>query len=216
METVELHGELRSGTGKGSARRTRMAGRTPGVIYGAGEQAIPITLLESDLTRVLRQHRGGTVVLDLKIAGIQDRDLTAIIKEVQREPVSRRVLHIDLQHVSLTQLVHVSVPVHLTGTAAGVKEGGILEQLIRDLEISCEAGRIPEKIDLDVTALVKGHSLHVSDLPLPEGVTSLTPADRVVATIITKAVEVAEAAAAPEAAAATPEGGAAPEKAAAE
>lgn len=200
MHAVEINGELRTVEGKGGARRVRADGRVPGVLYGAGERSVPISLDYREFEGIMRKHGSETFVLDLKLPGRETEDLKAIIKELQRDPVSSRILHVDLQHVSLTQLVHVPVPLHMVGTPVGVKEGGLLEIACRDIEVECQAGQIPERIDVDVTNLSKGHSIHVRDLPLAAGVTVLTPGERVVATIVTKAAEPVEAPA-PEAAA---------------
>jgi large subunit ribosomal protein L25 len=199
MHTVQISGSIRTVDGKGGARRVRAEGQIPAVIYGAGEQSTPIALDNHELERIMRKHGGETFVLDLKIKGRESTDLTAIIKEMQRDPVSSRILHVDLQHVSMTQNVHVHVPVHIVGTAAGVKEGGILEISCREVEVECQVGQIPERIDVDVTNLSKGDAIHVRDLVPPPGVTVLTTGDRTVATIVTKIIEAtpAEAAAAP-------------------
>jgi large subunit ribosomal protein L25 len=199
MQTVEINGSTRITDGKGGARRVRAEGLVPGVIYGAGEESISISLDNKDLEQILRKHGGETIVLDLKLKGRESGELTAIIKELQRDPVSSRILHVDLQHVSMTQKVHVSVPVHIVGTAAGVKEGGILEVSCREVDVECQVGQIPERIDVDVTNLSKGDEIHVRDLVPPAGVTVLTAGDRMVATIVTKLIEAtpAETAAAP-------------------
>lgn len=189
MHTVEIRGTVRTADGKGGARRVRAAGQIPAILYGAGERSLPITVDNRDFEGIMRRHGGETFVLDLKILGRESEDLKAIIKEMQRDPVTSRVLHLDLQHVSLTQLVHVYVPLHFSGTPVGVKEGGILEITQRDIEVECQAGQIPDRLDVDVTELSRGRSLHVRDLVIPEGISVLTPGDRVVAAIVAKAVE---------------------------
>lgn len=197
MQTFVINGETRVAKGKGGARQVRAAGRTPAVVYGAGEPSIAISIDTREFETVLRKHGGGTFILDLKIAGREGQDLTTIIKDLQRDPLTSKVTHIDLQHVSLTQVVNVRVPLHLNGTAIGVKEGGIMEHFIRELDVECQAGQLPDAIELDVTSYSRGQSLHVRDVPAMEGVTILTPPDRVIFTIVTKAVE-AEAAPAEE------------------
>lgn len=200
MQTVEIHGEVREASGKGGARSTRRAGKTPGVLYGGGEKPLPISLETRGFENILRKHAGGAFVLDLKLGGHEDRDLKAIIKEMQRDPITSKVLHVDLLHISMTQMIHVSVPIHVTGTAIGVKEGGILEQFLREVEIECQAARIPERIDVDVTKLSKHQSIHAGDLVFEEGVRLITPADRVIVLVAAKAAEETPAAAAAEAA----------------
>lgn len=200
MQTIEVRGEIRQAGGKGGARRARASGRTPGILYGAGEAGLPISVDSKSFAHMLRQHPSGAFIIDLKIAGREGDDTKALIKEVQRDPLTSKILHVDLQHVSLDQKVVLHVPIHLVGTPVGVKEGGVLEHFVRDVEIQCLALQMPEGIDLDVSGLGRGHSLHVSDLSAPEGVTILTPGTRVIATIVTKVVEAEPEAAAPAAA----------------
>lgn len=208
MDAVEVQCEIRSSLGKGGARQARFGGKTPGVLYGSGEQTIAINLEAKSFEKLVHKHGSSAFILDLKLGGQEDRDLKAIIKNLQRDPITSRILHVDLQHVSMTQMIEVHVPIHLVGVPAGVKEGGILEQILREIEVSCRASQIPEKVEFEVSHLQKGNSVHVSDLVLEEGVKVLTPADRVVASIVTKAVEAEPVAAA----AAAPAEGAAEEK----
>lgn len=188
MENVEVHGEPRVAAGKGGVRQLRREGKTPGVIYGKGEETIAFSLNAHDFAKILRKQGGGTFVIDLRLKGQEDRELTTIIRELQRDPVSSKVLHVDLQHVSMTQLIQVKIPVHLTGTALGVKEGGILDQLAREVEVECQAAKIPEDVKFDVSEYQIGQSFHVSDLTLPEEIRMVTPDDRVVGSVIAKLV----------------------------
>lgn len=213
MQTIEVRGEIRQTAGKGGARRSRASGRTPGIIYGAGEAGIPISVDSKSFEHMLRMHPSGAFIIDLKILGRESEDMKALIKEVQRDPLTSRVLHVDLQHVSLTQKVVLNVPVHLIGTAIGVKEGGVLEHFVREVEVQCLALQIPESIDIEISDLTRGHSLHVSDLVPPEGVAILTPPTRVIAAVVMKAVEAEAEAAAPAAAEGAAPAAAAEEKA---
>jgi large subunit ribosomal protein L25 len=199
MHTVEIRGQVRTADGKGGARRIRAAGQIPGILYGIGEHSVPISVDNREFEGIMRNYGGEAFVLDLKLAGRESEDLKAIIKETQRDPVSARVLHLDLQQVSMTQLVHVRIPMHFTGTPVGVKEGGVLEITLREIDVECQAGQIPDRFEIDVTSLSKGDAIHVRDLAIGEGITILTPADRAVVTIVTKAAEPepGEAAAAP-------------------
>jgi len=190
MHTVEIRGALRTAGRTRGARQSRAAGRTPGVLYGKDAENVMISLDSKEFDAVLRKHGGGTFLLDLKLEGQEDRELKALVKELQRDPVTSRILHVDLLHVSLTQMIHVNVPVHLSGTAAGAKEGGVLEHLCREIEVQCQVANIPEDFKIDISELVIGTSVHVEDLVLPEGVTVLTPLDRVVATVVAKAIVV--------------------------
>ncbi len=152
------------------------------MLYGSGEKTLEICLESKSFEYIVHKHGSSAFVLDLKLSGQEDRDLKAIIKELQRDPITSRIMHVDLQHISMTQMIEVDVPIHLLGTPAGVKEGGILEQILREVEVSCQAAQIPERVDFEVSHLQKGNSVHVRDLVLPEGVKVITPADRVVAT----------------------------------
>lgn len=203
MAIVPLASARRSDTGKGVVRKLRAAGRIPGVFYGRGEAAIPLTVGTKDLEGILTGVDGGNVIVDLKVEGAEEADRKAIIREVQRDPVGGRILHIDLQHISLTEMITVEVPVVLVGIPTGVKEGGgILEHLLREVEVECLPTDIPPHIDVDVTGLAIGQSVHVRDLHA-DRVTIQTEADRTVATVVPPTVleevkPVEEAAAEPE------------------
>jgi large subunit ribosomal protein L25 len=188
METVQVKAELRKAGTKGVARQLRMSGLIPGVVYGEGGENLPITLPSASFEHMLRRV-SSNVILDLEITGREGSPFKVIIKEVQRNPVDSKVLHVDLQHISMTHRVRVDVPIHLTGTAIGVKEGGILEHLLRELDIECMPGDIPEDFKVDVSALARGHSVHVRDLVIPEGTHVFESMDRVVATVVAKAKE---------------------------
>jgi large subunit ribosomal protein L25 len=190
MHTVEIRGAMRTVGKRSDTRQLRTEGKVPGVLYGKEEGSLPISIDSRELGTVMRKYGGTTFLLDLKLEGQEGRELKALVKELQRHPVTSRILHIDLLHVSMTQSIHVNVPIHLTGTAAGVKEGGLLEQLCREIEVQCRVADIPEELTVDISELVIGHSIHVRDLALPGDVTVLTPADRVVATVVTRAIVV--------------------------
>jgi large subunit ribosomal protein L25 len=203
MAIMPLTSAVRSATGKGVARKLRAAGKVPGVFYGRGNPAIPLELGAKDLDTVLTGADGGNVIVDLKVDGAEEADRKAIFREVQRDPVRGLVVHVDLQHISLTEKIHVEVPVVLVGTPVGVKDGGgILEHLLRELEVECLPTEIPAHIDVDVSALAIGQSIHVRDLSVPN-VTIESEAGRTVATVVPPTVleeakPVEEAAAEPE------------------
>lgn len=204
MAAIQVKAVLRDSGTKGHARRLRANGRIPGILYGGGEESVAIALDSVSFEKMLRHTSAGNQILDLKVEGLKQEDLKVLIKEVQRSPIDSKVLHVDLQHVSMTHKVRVRVPVHLTGTAIGVKEGGVVEHFLREIDVECFPAEIPEGITLDVSHLDRGDSIHVSDLPLPN-VHILDNPERVVVAVAGKAKEeeVAPAPAA-EAAAATP------------
>ena len=199
-----LQGERRSGVGKGVARKLRQAGRIPAVYYGRGEDPIVLAVGLKDLQEVIEKADGSNVIVDLKVDGDGTGDRKALIREIQRDPVGGHILHLDLQHISLTERIVVEVPIVLTGTPTGVKDGGgILEHLLREVEVECLPTDIPSKLEVDVSALNIGDSLHVSDLKA-DRVEIRTEADRAIATVVPPTV-LEEAKPAEEGAGAEPE-----------
>lgn len=199
-----LKGERRSGVGKGVARKLRQAGHIPAVYYGRGEEPIPLRVGLKDLQDVIDRAEGSNVIVELKVDGDGAGDRKALIREIQRDPVGGHILHLDLQHISLTEKIVVEVPIVLVGTAVGVKDGGgILEHLLREVEVECLPTDIPSKLEVDVSALNIGDSLHVSDLKA-DRVEIITEADRAIATVVPPTV-LEEAKPAEEGAATEPE-----------
>ena len=204
MAMHALKGARRSDVGKGVARKLRQAGSIPAVYYGRGEDPIPLTVGLKDLEDVIERAEGSNVIVDLKVDGDGAGDRKALIREIQRDPVGGTILHLDLQHISLTETITVEIPVVLVGTPTGVKDGGgILEHLLRDVEVECLPTDIPSRIEIDVSALNIGDSLHVSDLKA-ERVTIVTEAGRTIATVVPPTV-LEEVKPAEEAVAAEPE-----------
>jgi large subunit ribosomal protein L25 len=200
MEIRELTIERRDGTGKEVARRLRRAGRIPAILYGA-QAPVTVSVDPRGLLRLIHGHEGGTQLLRLSFADSGESRL-AIIRDMQFDPVTEDLLHADLQEVSLDRAIQVTVPVHHAGEAIGVKEShGILEMLLREVEVSCLPGAIPEVLHADVSRLAIGDVFTVRDLVAPEGVRILTDPSQPVVTV---APPVAEEAAAPVAAAAAP------------
>ena len=205
MAMHALKGARRSGIGKGVARKLRQSGTIPAVYYGRGEEPIPLAVALKELEEVIEKAEGSNVIVDLKVDGDGAGDRKALIREIQRDPVGGHILHLDLQHISLTETITVEVPIVLTGTPIGVKDGGgILEHLLREVEVECLPTDIPSRLEIDVTALNIGDSLHVSDLKA-ERVTILTEGERPIAAVVpptvleeAKPAEEVEAAAEPE------------------
>ena len=184
MAIVSLEALRRTAVGKGVARKLRAGGRVPGVYYGRGEDSIPLTIALKDLDSVLAAADGSNVIVDLSFPGGPAKDRKALIREIQRDPVAGLILHLDLQHISLTERITVEVPIVLLGTPIGVKEaGGILEHLMREVEVECLPTDIPSKLEVDVSGLQIGDSLHVSDIKV-ERATILTEADRAIAAVV--------------------------------
>jgi large subunit ribosomal protein L25 len=184
MAIVSLEATPRSDVGKGVARKLRTGGRVPGVYYGRGEESIPLTVALKDLQAVIESAEGSNVIVDLKLSGTAAKDRKALIREIQRHPVGGLILHLDLQHISLTERIVVEVPIVLLGTPLGVKDGGgILEHLLREVEVECLPTDIPSKLEVDVSALQIGDSLHVSDIKADRA-QILTDADRAIAAVV--------------------------------
>jgi len=201
MAVIQLNGKRREVIGKGGARKARAAGQIPGVIYGHGETPMAVMVDGREFSTAMRSHKGGNAIVNLKVDG---GEFTALVRDAQVDPLSRAIVHLDFQHISLTETIEVEVPVHPVGIAIGVKDGGgILELITRQLEVRCLPTAIPAAIDVDVTALAIGASLHVSDIQA-EGFTILTDPETTVLTVVAPTVEEAPAAAEGEVAAAAP------------
>jgi large subunit ribosomal protein L25 len=197
MKTIELAVERRDTRGKNAARRTREGGKIPAVVYGAGRDTVPITVNARDLSDAFRGGAGENAIFLLKLQG---SDLTrhAMIRDLQRDPVSRRTVHLDFVRVLMDTKVRVRVPVEVVGVAKGVKtDGGILDFVSREIEIECLPGNIPEHLPVDVSELLIGDALRVADVPAPEGVEVVDDAEKVVIHIVHPIHE--EVVAAPEA-----------------
>lgn len=182
METI-LKAERRDGTGKGAARKLRAAGRVPAVLYGHGAEPALLSIASQDLLHVFHQA-GGSVLIDLKIDG---KSHLAIPKEVQRDHLHGRYVHVDFLAVRRDELIKVEVEVRATGDAPGVKAGGVVEFHTRDLEVEATPTNVPEFLEIDVSELEIGQSLKVSDVVAPEGVTILADPDETVLSVITPA-----------------------------
>lgn len=204
MATASLNAKPRTETGKGVNRKLRAAGEVPGVIYGHGREPQPLTVNAREFNRLAERIRITSTVIELALDG---KVAKTLIRELQRNPLDRQVLHVDFQELVAGEKVNVSVPLRFTGAAKGVKEGGILEEVMHQLSIRVDPANIPEHIDVDVTELTIGHGLHVSDVKLPEGVEIMdNPSNSVVTVVAPKAEEevapavAAEGVVAPEAA----------------
>jgi large subunit ribosomal protein L25 len=197
LETNVLEAQTREPGTKNHARRVRRDGKIPAVVYGAGKDSLPITVDPRVVTRILNSDTGHNTIFDLAMNGEKTK---AMIVDWQYEPIKGRLLHIDVKRIALDKVLRVSVPIELTGEAAGVKqEGGILEQMLREVEIECLPADIPSHIDVDVSELTFGKVLRVSDLPHSEKIKFLTDENQPVAHVTSVKEEVV---ATPEAAAA--------------
>jgi len=206
LETNVLEGQARTPGTKNDARRVRREGKIPAVVYGAGKESLSITVDPRVVTRILNSETGHNTIFDLTLEGEKTK---AMIVDWQYEPIKGRILHIDLKRIALDKVLTVSVPIELIGEAEGVKtQGGILEQMLREVEIECLPADIPSHIDVDVRHLTFGKVLRVSDLPHLDKIKFLTDENQPVAHVTSVKEEVAvtpEAAAEAAAAPAEPE-----------
>jgi large subunit ribosomal protein L25 len=216
MAELKLVADKREGTGKGVARKLRAAGRVPAVLYGQGTEPVALSVDARDLLHVFHTGAGTNALVDLVVDGSNH---LAMAREVQRDHIRGRFVHVDFLAVSRDQRITVSVPVRLTGESAGVKAGGVLEHHLWELQVECLPADVPEAIEAEVAELEIGSSLRVEDLVAPQGATILTSPDELVVAVTqpqarVELEEAVPAEAAEEGAEAVAEGAAAPEAAA--
>jgi large subunit ribosomal protein L25 len=211
MPEVVVTAESRTESGKSSNRRLRVRGLIPGIVYGAGREAVSVAVSPDEITDILRSASGENTLFDLEVGGERRK---VILKEFQREPLKGQLLHADFFEVALDKPIEVKVHIELVGTPIGVKnQGGLLDFITRELEVECLPVDIPDKITLDVAELELGRHLRVSDVQSPsDRVTLLTDPDVVIVHVVTPRADVAAAEEeAEEEAAAAAEDGAEPE-----
>jgi len=203
MNEVNLTAHRRQETGKQRAKKMRREGQIPAVLYGHGQPAISLFINSAELIPLFKLASHDNVIINLELAE-DKKQLKALLRQVQTEPMRNTLLHIDFQEILLTEKIRVHVPVVVTGEADGVKnEGGSLEQILHSVEISCLPTDIPEKIVVDVSALKLGQTLHISDIRLEKAELHGSPTQPVVSVLAPRAE--AEPAAAEGAAAAVAE-----------
>jgi large subunit ribosomal protein L25 len=179
-----VKGQQRETRGKNEARRMRAAGLVPVVVYGGGTEALAASAPLSELAAVLRSDSGVNSVFSLDIDGVGVNDV--IFQDRQIDPLRGRLIHADLRRFARGEKIEMTVPIHLIGHAKGLEEeGAVLSQAIREIKVLCEPANTPDSIDVDVSELDAGHSLHVSDLRVGEGIEIHENPDAVVASIIT-------------------------------
>jgi large subunit ribosomal protein L25 len=185
MAEQSLAVQLRTEKGKEAARRLRNQGLIPAVVYGQREEAIPVTLNPQQLAKALRGGAGERSLINLTIEGLQDGPITktVILKEKQIDPVKRTLLHVDLYTIAMDEEIYVNVPVHVEGKAHGVELGGVLEQVLREIEVKCLPGDIPPSINIDVSSLEIGDSIHVADITLEKATIQVDPEQTIVTVV---------------------------------
>jgi len=201
MEQVTLEAFVRDRAGKGPARALRRAGNIPGIFYGPGTDSVAIYIPQPALEKVLKNQLSENVLYQLIIKE-NGKELvkTALLKELQRDPLGRHYLHADFYEVSLTKEIDITVAIKISGRSQGVENGGILQEITRELEVRCLPTQIPDFIEMDVTPLDIGDSLHVRDLKPPPGVRILSDDQLTLVTVVHPVEEKAEESVAPAAA----------------
>ncbi|HEY2963531.1 MAG TPA: 50S ribosomal protein L25 [Pyrinomonadaceae bacterium] len=178
----KVQARLRSGRGKNDARRVRRDGMVPITVYGGGAETVAAVAPLRDLAAILRSEHGRNTIFTIEVDGIGSSEV--MFHDRQIDPIKGRLMHADLTRLVKGQKIEVTVPLHLTGEPIGVKEKqGVLEQIVREIEIRCEPREIPEAIDVDVSNLDVHDVLHVSDIPVGEAIEILTGPELVIATI---------------------------------
>jgi large subunit ribosomal protein L25 len=191
MSEYKLPAENRAEAGKGPARRLRAAGRVPAVLYGHGIKPEHLSVDVRQFSHALRTDAGVNVLIELEVG--RTRHL-ALAKEIQRHPVKGSFIHVDFIQVRRGEKVHVSVPVHLVGEAPGVREGGIADQDLYQVNVEAEVTNVPEEVRADVSGLDVGDVLRVADLTVPEGAVILDDPESPVVSVVPPTVEAAPAA----------------------
>ncbi len=186
MEKVSLEVEIREKTGKGFSGRLRRRGYIPAILYGGKEAPQSLIVNIKDLEKALSTEAGENVIISLKVG---DKTRTVIVKDLQTDPVRGDLLHADLCQISLKERLKASVPIVVRGEAPGVKEGGILQHRLREIEVECLPTEIPESIPIDVGDLRIGNSLHVKDLRVTGDIKILADGEESVVSIVPPTVE---------------------------
>jgi large subunit ribosomal protein L25 len=165
-----LKADKREVKGTTASKRLRRSGIVPGVIYGSSQREYMIQLDSKAFFDLAKKQGSQNFMVNLEIEGADEKTKRAIVQDIQRDPLSGQLIHVDFRAVSENETIHAVVPIHLVGEPAGVKSGGILEHLIHEIEVHCRPDDLPDAIENDVTGLELGGSLRVSDLNFPDGV----------------------------------------------
>ncbi len=198
---LELRAETRKDLSKSYTKKLRNEGKIPATLYGKGIDSRSIELNLDDVVQLLKTPGGRLALIDLKVDGKAEKGHPAMIQSIQREPIGKKIRHIDFHRISMNEPVTATVPITLVGEAPGQGEGGVIEQPTSDVQVKALPDKVPSHIDVDISGLGLGQSLHVSDISLPAGVEMLSAPDNVVVTVRLPHIRVEAAAPAEEAAA---------------
>ncbi|MCP4652738.1 MAG: 50S ribosomal protein L25 [Candidatus Omnitrophica bacterium] len=198
MEKIKMETVLRERIGKEGAKKVRQAGNVPGVVYGM-DTNISIQISVANLKQLRAVNFSESAIIDMEISGLKKKEKASVlVKDVQYHPLTEEVIHIDFLKVSLDEVVKVHVPLLITGDSPSVKEGGTLEQIHRDIEVECLPLDIPQNIEVDVSNLTVGHSIHIGDLKIADNIKVITPLEETVVTVVIKEEEKEEEEGVPE------------------
>jgi large subunit ribosomal protein L25 len=187
MEAIELKANIRKESGKGPARRLRAEGLVPAVLYGSGTESTMLSVSAADLIKIIRAEKGETGFIKIVIDdGGKKAEKISVLKELQKNTVTKTIVHADFYEIRMDRKLTRNVPIHIVGDAIGVEKGGELQQFKRDLKISVLPGQMPRHIDVDVTELAIGTSIHVRDLTLAEGIEILDAGNINIVTVLAK------------------------------
>jgi len=190
-QQAKLTAQRRTQVGRNAIKKIKAAGMVPGVIYGSAQEPVNLQINGRELLNVLSHASGENILVELEILdGGEKQNALAMIQEIQHHPLQREILHVDFHAVSANETVSAEVPIETVGEALGAKvHGGLLEHILRYLEVECLPADLPQIIEVDVTNLDVGQSLHVRELKLPPGVEAITDAEQTVVAVVESRVE---------------------------
>lgn len=190
MVTMLINAKIRTKTGKGPARKIRSVGKLPAIFYGPEINPIMLSVDYMQLEKMLKGKSAENIIFDLRIDSDEEsRSKKVMIKEIQRDPVTREYLHVDLYEIAMGKEIEADIPVHLINIPIGVTNGGILETIKRELRVSCMPKNLVDRIDIDVSALDIGQSLHIGDISFPPGLKSMEDENLTIATVVASTIE---------------------------
>ncbi len=189
MEKIELKVTIRKTTGNGAARELRREGMIPAILYGPKAEPVMLSVTTKELENILMTSNIGQVLLDLLIQNGKQQSRTAMIKELQTQPVSESLLHVDFYEVAMDQKIKISIPVMTKGQSKGVEEGGVLQLVRHEVEVFCFPNNIPESLEVDVTGMNIGDSLHINEASIDETIELVDETNFTLVTILSPKAE---------------------------
>ncbi len=189
MELIELNAKTRETGGKGAARKLRSNNAIPAIIYGPKSDPVMLSIDTTEFVKIIRENGSTGLFFDLKLEGSKKKNKIAMLKDIQMDTFGLNYLHLDLHEIDMDTKVHVSVPVEAVGVSAGVKEGGLLQIIRRELEVICKPADTPDSIQVDISDLLVGDSVHVEDLDLGDAVEIPHDVNFTIITIVAPTIE---------------------------